>query len=103
MLGELYYKPWELWRMTFRDIILAIDGLRDRDLVNQHLLRRSTFIIASSNIGGKAVSSKMRQLWPINGDDAPDNISDAAYATLRKFKDMDMAEKAKKLTDARRT
>jgi len=45
--------------MTFREVVLAINGLRDRDIMIQAMYRRMTAIIASTNMGGSKVASKI--------------------------------------------
>lgn len=52
--------------MTFREVVLAINGLRDRDIMIQAMYRRMTAIIASTNMGGSKVASKINKLWPLS-------------------------------------
>lgn len=85
--------------MTFREVILSITGLRERDLMFQGIAKRMTAIIASTNFGGKGVAGKMNKLWPI-GDDKP-KVSERALDTLRKFREADAVTRAKKKLDAR--
>lgn len=92
-------KPWELNRMTLREIVLAINGLRERDIMQQAMFRRMTVIIASTNMGGSKVASKINKLWPLPTDEgSADNISERAKQVLRTFK---VNEAAKKLSNAR--
>lgn len=97
MYGELYFKPWELAKTTFIDVVLSLKGLRNKDLYNQLLLRRATFIIASSTPGSKA-GKLQEKLWPMPKEAKINKIPEAALAQLRKFKTI---EAQKKLMDAR--
>lgn len=102
MYGELQVKPWELNRMTLREIVLAINGLRERDDMQQAMFRRMTAIIASTNMGGKGIAQKMSKLWPLRGDNIS-SVSDRAYATLKTFRENEALKKAKLKLDAGRT
>jgi hypothetical protein len=85
--------------MTFREVVLAINGLRDRDIMIQAMYRRMTAIIASTNMGGSKVASKINKLWPLPTDTGGDNISEKAKEVLRSFK---VAEAAKKISNVER-
>lgn len=80
--------------MTFREVILSIDGLRERDKMLEAWIRRATFIIASTNFGGKGVANKQGQLWPIEAIDKS-RVSSKALDQLRKFREMEALRKAK--------
>lgn len=97
MYGELYFKPWELAKTTFIDVVLSLKGRRNKDLYDQLLLRRSTFIIAGS-FAGKSISSKMDKLWPVPKEAKAARIPQAALAQLERFR---IIEAQKKLMDAR--
>jgi len=88
--------------MTFREVVLSITGLRERDLMFHGIARRMTAIIASTNFGGKGVAGKMNKLWPMPGDDRP-KVSSRALETLRKFREADAVTRAKQKLDARRS
>jgi len=79
--------------MTFKEVILSINGLRERDKMLEAWIRRSTFIIASTNFGGKAVSNKMDKLWPIEGIDRV-KVNQKALDQLRKFREMEALKTA---------
>jgi len=74
--------------MTFREVILSINGLRNRDKMLEAWQRRSTFIIASTNFGGKGVANKMEKLWPIEGVDRV-KVNQKAKDQLRKLREME--------------
>lgn len=74
--------------MTFREVILSINGLRNRDKMLQEWHRRSAFIVASTNMGGKSVINKMEKLWPIEGVDRA-KVNQKALDQLRKFREME--------------
>lgn len=84
--------------MTWKDVILAIDGLRNRDKMHEAWVRRATFIIASTNIGGKSVAAKLEKLWPVD-DESKSNIPKRALEQLRKFREAAALERAKKKLD----
>jgi hypothetical protein len=87
MYGELYYKPWELAKVSFVDVVLSLKGLRNKDLYDQLLLRRSTFIIASSMPGSKA-GRLQDKLWPVPGEKKTGRIPQAALDQLKRFKEI---------------
>lgn len=93
MYGELYYKPWELARTTFKDVVLSLKGRRNKDLYDQLLLRRSTFIIASSMPGSKA-GRMQDKLWPAPKEAKQSRIPEAALEQLRKFKTIEAQKNA---------
>ena len=78
--------------MTFREVILSIDGLRNRDKMLEGWIRRSTLIIASTNFGGKTVASKFERLWPV--ERAVGKVNEKALEQLRKFREMEALQKA---------
>ena len=85
--------------MTFKEVILAIDGLRDRDKMVEGWIRRATFIISATNFGGKAVSGKMDRLWPIEGGKV--KVNEKALEQLRKFREAEALTRAQNKLDAR--
>ncbi len=87
--------------MTFREVMLSISGLREKDLMYQAIARRMTAIIASTNFSGKGVAGKMNKLWPISGDETP-KVSSRALDTLKKFREADALLRAKTKLDARK-
>jgi len=74
--------------MTFREVILSLNGLRNRDKMLEAWHRRSAFIIASTNFGGKGVANKMEKLWPIEGIDRV-KVNQKAKDQLRKLREME--------------
>ena len=81
--------------------MLAINGLRDRDIMMQQTYRRMTMIIASTNMGGQKIPGKINKLWPLPTDtDNVNNVGDKAKEVLLSFKRI---EAAKKLSNAGRT
>jgi len=80
--------------MTFRQVILSITGLREKDLMLQAIYRRMTVIIASTNMGGGKIASKIKQLWPLPDDNRETDIPEAAKATLRKFTEITAQQRA---------
>lgn len=98
--GELGIRPWDLYRMTWREVVLSINGLRDRDKMLESWIRRSTFIIASTNFGGKGVAGKQESLWPIDKDKP--KVPERALEQLRKFREAEALKRAKNKLDARK-
>lgn len=72
--------------MTYKEVMLSIYGLRSRDKMLEGWIRRATFIIGASNFGGKGVSAKFSQMWPVEGE-AGLRVSDAAKRQLKKFRE----------------
>lgn len=97
--GELGIRPWELEQMTFKQVMLAIEGLRNRDKLLESWIRRATCIIGSSNFGGKAVAAKFDRLWPT--EKGPVNVSQRALDQLRKFRESEALKRAKQKLDGR--
>jgi hypothetical protein len=100
MYGELYIKPWELHRMTFRDILLSLDGLREKDLFNQSLIRRSTLIISSA-LGGKKVAQSIEKIWPL-GDSKKGDWLQKAKDLLKKVNQNDDQKKVKRMMNIKK-
>lgn len=57
-------------------------------------IRRATFLIGSTNIGGKALANKMSTLWPIEAIDKG-KVSNKALDQLRKFREQEALLRAK--------
>lgn len=79
--------------MTFREVILSIEGLRERDKMLEGWARRATLIIASSSMGGKSIAAKFNKLWPVEMPEG--NVSDRAREQLRIFREGEALERAK--------
>lgn len=97
--------PWELARMTFREVVLAIDGLRDKDKLHRDWIRRAAFIIGASGWNAKQIVAKFdNKLWPIETLNKP-NVREAAYEQLRKFREAEAKnadiKKVKDILDGR--
>lgn len=87
--------------MTFKEVILAVNGLRERDKMFEAWIRRATFIIAATNFGGKSVIGKQESLWPTGEKDST-AISDRALDQLRKFREAEALQRAKQKLDGGR-
>lgn len=88
--------------MMFKDVLLALEGCNQFADYQQHLLRRSTFIVASA-FNGKWVSANMKKLWPVDTDETPVNVSERNKKILEKFKEIDVKQKVKDLNNAGRS
>lgn len=76
--------------MTFREVMLAIDGLNN----GKRFQRLCVLAIAASGMNAKAVVPKIEKIIPIDGDGIRKlKVRESARELLKKFKDID--EKAK--------
>lgn len=82
--------------MTYRDVMLSIEGLRNRDLIQQLILRRSTFIIASA-MGGKKVAAAMNRLWPVPKEAGGKTLQQMAKERLALERKKDDERKVKRM------
>lgn len=80
--------------------MLAIHGLRQRDKMHESWIRRATAIVGSSNFGGKLVAMRFNKLWP-EPDKIEINVSEAALAQLRKFRENAALNRAKQKVNGR--
>lgn len=102
MYGELNVKPWELYRYTFNQVVKSIMGLRERDIMWQHVAKRMTAIIASTNIGGSKISRMMDKIWPIAGSVNKTNFADKAKALIKTVREREAISRANKKLNAGR-
>lgn len=75
--------------MTLREVMLAIEGIREKDEYNQSLIRRATLIIGSSGMAGKEIARKFDRLWPVKEKKSAPSITDRALQQLKKFRELD--------------
>lgn len=92
--------------MTFREVVLAIDGLREKDKLHRDWIRRATFIISASGWNAKQIIAKFdNKLWPIESAANKPDIREAAYEQLRKFREAESknadVKKVKEILDGR--
>lgn len=85
--------------MTFREVILSIDGIRERDKILEGWIRRATFIIASTNVGSKGLATKFDKMWPV--DKGPQKVEERALEQLRKFRENAALKRAQQKLDGR--
>lgn len=102
LLGQLGYKPWELHRITFREVHLAIQGLYEQNKYLHDLFYRSTMLICSSGFNAKYALSKISKVWPLPGKKAP-VISERAKEQLRQLREAEAWKSANKKLNAGRT
>lgn len=88
--------------MTWREVILALHGLRDRDRMMVAWIKRATFIIAASGMNGKEITRRQQQLWPDDETDASPKKDERALEQLRKFREAEALKRAKTKIDARK-
>jgi hypothetical protein len=87
-----------LHTITVRDVILSIHGLREKDMYNLHIARRSAYVIMCSGFNSKAVS-KFDKLWP-EKDKKDKPVLDRALDQLRKMREYDIKQKLKQSKNA---
>lgn len=93
--------------MTFREVVLSIDGLREKDKLYRDWIRRATYIIGASGWNAKHIIAKFDSaLWPVENIDKP-NVREAAYEQLRKFREAEAknadVKKVKEIINGRGT
>lgn len=88
MLGRLRFSPDELGRMSFGDVILAIDGFNDALIHDYNLLRHQMWASLAAMGGKKVPSPKQIMRLPIDGADEPIKI-------MSKEEFLSLAEKMK--------
>lgn len=91
--------------MTFREVVLAIHGLRDRDKLYRDWIRRATYIIGISGHNAKWIGNRFeKQLWPIENIGKP-SLRTRALETLKRFREAEQKsndiKKVKEMIDAR--
>lgn len=75
--------------MAFREVVLSIEGLREKDKYLHDLLRRATMIIGCSGFAGKEISKRFDKLWPVMNQPGKPTRREEAYAFLKKLKEID--------------
>lgn len=103
MCGELGYREWELWDTTWIGIILALQGLRDKDYAHESMVRRLAAAVVSSG-NNKRLANGFATFWPDprKNQKKRRNVdpNSPQAMQLRRFKQM---EAEKKFKDAGRT
>jgi hypothetical protein len=79
--------------MTYRDVVLSIEGLRNKDLAEEHIYRRMTAIIASTGFNGK-IMRQFNKLWPIKQIGKQESVSDRGKAVLKQLREYEALNKA---------
>lgn len=87
--------------MTFREVLLSIEGLRDRDIISQYTYRRITAIVASSGMNGGKIASKIEKMWPL--PKLPGAKENNYKDVLRRHREYEALNKANEKVNARRT
>lgn len=99
-MGKLGYKPWELHRITFREVVLAIDGFYEQNKYHHDLLQLSTRLICLSGYNAKVAIKEANRAWPIERKGKA-KISERALEQLRKLREVEATKSAKEKLDAR--
>lgn len=78
------YKPWDFHRITYREVLLAVEGLNEQNKFYHDLLRKATSLISASGFNHK-VAASFERLWP--GDQRKQGkISEAKLKELAELK-----------------
>ncbi len=88
--------------MTYRQIFLAVQGLRERDQAQESIYRRMTMLIAASGFNGKQVVKNFKKSWPMDTDLSSADILSRGKDIIRKSREYDALNKAKDKVSARR-
>jgi tRNA splicing ligase len=103
MYGELYAKPWELHRMTFKDVMIAIAGLNNEKDRQYDLLYRSTAVITSSGFNAKEALKIIKKALPaLKKEVSKEDLISEARKVLERNRKADDELKVKKILDGRR-
>lgn len=97
--GELFWKPCDLAEYSFYDVILAIEGLRNKDYWHELLIRKLARTVAYAGNNRTMAKQFDNKFWPDSRKSVKKGIPQAALDQLRRFR---VAEEAKKLKDAGR-
>lgn len=93
--------------MTFREVVLSIEGLHNKDKFYHDLLRRATLIIGCSGFAGKEIAKKFDKFWPSGDQPGKETIRERALARLKEFKVKEQQQrdeiKVKEIIDGRRS
>jgi hypothetical protein len=89
----LGYKPWELHRVTFREVLLAIEGLHEQNKFYHDLLGKGVSFICASGMYGKAVLKSFRKDW-FGEKTGGGKISERALEQLRQLRKVEAQKSA---------
>lgn len=95
MYGELMWRPWELMEATFKDVSLAIYGLREKDYWLESILRRVAAGVVSSGNNAK-LAKGFNRFWPDSRPKKGTSVFDPdspQMKQLRRFKEMEAEQK----------
>lgn len=92
-MGKLGYKPWELHRITFREVLLSIEGLNEQNKYYHDLVRKATSLICASGFNHK-VAAKFERLWPGDPRKVTGKISERALEQLRQLRKVEAQKSA---------
>ena len=73
--------------------MIAINGHKEKEIATHQMFRRMTLIIASTNMGGSKIPSKIDKLWPLPTDEDKKGIDEKAKNVLMSFKKIEAAKK----------
>lgn len=102
LLGKLGYKPWELHRITFKEVVLSIDGHHEQNKFFIDYLQLATRMVVLSGFNGRAASAAMNKAWPFERAKGGIQISERAKAQLRQLRESEAKQRAKNKLDGRR-
>lgn len=84
--------------MTFREVSLAMEGLKNKHLINFSTIRRATFLIMSSYIGSDKAGKAVKKGFPIEDiDGSKEDWLTRAKNLIKKADERSDKEKVKKV------
>lgn len=89
--------------MTYRQLFIAVQGLRERDQAQESIYRRMTLLICASGFNGKAVVKGFKKSWPMDTDPTGEQIASRAKEIIRRHREAEALTKANDKLNARRT
>lgn len=88
--------------MTFREVVLAIEGLKNKNIVFISTIRRATFLIMSSYIGSDKAAKAVKKGFPIEDiDGTKEDWLENAKALIKKANEKSDKEKVKTVLNGR--
>lgn len=88
--------------MTYRQLFLAIQGLRERDDMQEAMYQRMTLLICASGFNGQKVVKGFKKSWPMKSDSSKQTAT-RAKELIRKHREYEALNKANDKLNARRT
>lgn len=101
LMGRLFYRPWELHRITWRDVQLAIRGYYEQNEFLFNMSETSTRLICMSGMNSKAATSACNKTYPKAAKRKPD--INKGKDLIRRYREREALLSAKNKIDGRRS